>query len=121
MDTKLLIISILEAIYIIYMFRYFKTTYSFNLLPLKFLDSSLYLKHQKYATQIPESHVCPFGQDISWVIGLFLIARNFVPCFMEYNNWILGFILIGCLLNLNCLVYFLPIIIVEIIKVGKLV
>ena len=37
MLDKRLIISIIEAIYVIYMFKYFKTTYSFNLLPLKFL------------------------------------------------------------------------------------
>jgi hypothetical protein len=111
---KRLIISIIEAIYVIYMFKYYKTTYSFNLLPLKFLDNSLYLKHQKYATDVPESHICPFGHDMSFVIAAFLILRNFIPCLMEYNICILAIISIGCFMNINAVVYFLPVIITEI-------
>ena len=112
-DKKGLIISIVEAIYVIYMFKYFKTTYSFNLLPLKFLDNSLYLQHQKYATETPESHICPFGHDMSYFIAVFLIARNFIPCLRDWNLIILGLIFLGCFLNLNAVVYFLPVIITE--------
>ena len=111
---KRLIISIIEGIYVIYMFRYFKTTYSFNLLPLKFLDNSLYLKHIKYSTDVPESHICPFGHDMAFVIAAFLILRNFIPCLMEYNTCILAIISIGCFMNINAVVYFLPVIITEI-------
>lgn len=112
LDKKLLI-SIVEAIYVIYMFRYFETTYSFNLLPLKFLDNSLYLQHQKYATDTPESHICPFGHDMSYFIAAFLIARNFIPCLREWNLIILGLIFLGCFLNLNAVVYFLPVVLTE--------
>ena len=108
-----LIISIIESIYIIYMFRYFKTTYSFNLIPLKFLDNNEYLKHQKYYSQEAVSHICPFGHDMAFVIAGFLILRNFIPCLLEYNNWVIGLIFLGCFLNLNCVVYILPVLLIE--------
>ena len=113
MDQVALIISIIESIYIIYIFRYFKTTYSFNLLIFKFLDENEYLRHQKNSSQVPVSHICPFGHDMSYVIAGFLILRNFIPCLMEYNNWIIGLIFLGCFLNLNCVVYFLPVLLIE--------
>ena len=114
MNQLRLIISIIESIYIIYMFKYFKTTYSFNLLPFQFLDYSEYLKHQKYNSQEPVSHICPFGHDMAYVIAGFLVLRNFIPCLMNYNSWIIGLIFLGCFLNLNCVVYFLPILIIEV-------
>ena len=113
MDLAKLIISIIEACYIFYMFRCFKTTYSFNLLPLKFLNNSLYLKHQEYNSKIPVSHICPFGHDMAWFISGYLVIRNFLPCFDKANKWIIGLITLGCCLNLNALFYFLPIIIIE--------
>ena len=115
-----LLISIIEAIYIIYMFRYFKTTFSFNLIPLKFLDNNEYLRHQKYYTQNPESHICPFGHDMAFLIGFYLVVRNFLPKLMEYNNLIIGLIFLGCFLNFNCVVYFLPIFIIEFFKIEKI-
>ena len=113
MDQYKFLISIIEASYIFYMFRCFKTTYSFNLLPLKFLNNSLYLKHQEYNSNIPVSHICPFGHDMAWLIAGYLVVRNFIPCFDQANIWIIGLITLGCFLNLNAFVYFLPIIIIE--------
>ena len=113
MNKIQIIISIIESIYVVYMFRFFKTTYSFNLIPLKFLDENQYLAHQKYNSQNPISHICPFGHDMAFVIAGYLILRNFVPCLMEYNSWIIGLIFLGCFLNFNCVVYFLPIVLIE--------
>ena len=121
LTNKVLIISIIEALYVIYMFRYFKTTYSFNYLPLQFLDNSLYLKHQKNATNTPESHICLFGHDMAFVIAAFLILRNFIPCLMEYNTCILSLILIGCFINLNAIAYILPVIVIETLLKLKLI
>ena len=120
-NNKILIISVIEAVYVIYMFKYFKTTYSFNYLPLQFLDNSLYLKHQKNATNTPESHICLFGHDMAFVIAAFLILRNFIPCLMEYNTCILSLILIGCFLNLNAIAYILPVILIETLLKLKLI
>ena len=113
MNQVSLIISIIESVYVIYMFRYFKTTYSFNLIPLKFLDENEYLKHQKIYSQEAVSHICPFGHDMAFVIAGFLILRNFIPCLMKFNNWIIGLIFLGCFLNFNCVVYFLPVLLTE--------
>ena len=113
MNKIQIIISVIESIYVVYMFRFFKTTYSFNLLPLKFLDENQYLAHQKYNSQTAVSHICPFGHDMAFVIAGYLILRNFIPCLMEYNSWIIGLIFLGCFLNFNCVVYFLPIVLIE--------
>ena len=111
---KLLIISIIESIYIIFMFRYFKTTYSFNLLPYQVFNNSEYLKHQKTNSEVPISHICQLGNDICFLIGLYLVGRNFCKPIMEYNQYIIYFIFICCFSNLNALIYFLPILFIEI-------
>ena len=112
MDKKLLI-SLLEAIYVVYMFRIFKTTVSMNLIPLKFLDYSSYLIHQKENSSIPVSHICKFGHDMAVVIAIFLILRNYMPKLMKYNKTVLGLIIFGCFMNLNALIYFLPVVVIE--------
>ena len=112
--NRFLIISIIEALYIIYMFRYFKTTYSFNLLPYQVFNNSEYLKHQKINSEFAMSHICQLGNDICFLIGLYLIIRNFNKQIMEYNKCIIYFIFFCCFSNLNALVYFLPILFLEI-------
>ena len=112
-------ISVLEALYVLYMFRFFKTTFSMNLLPLKFLDYNEYMIHEKQSTETPVSHICPFGHDMAIVIALYLIIRNYIPGIMKYNKIILGFITFGCLMNLNALLYFLPVIIIELVMIDK--
>ena len=109
-----LIISIIEALYIIYMFRYFKTTYSFNLLPYQVFNNSEYLKHQKTNSEFNISHICSLGNDICFFIGIYFIARNYYKQIKEYNKYIIYFIFICCFSNLNALVYFLPILFLEV-------
>ena len=109
----LFLISLIEALYIVYMFRYFKTTVSMNLIPLRFLDYSSYMIHQKKSSNVPVSHICQFGHDMAFVIGGFFILRNYVPWIMKNNSKIIVLILFGCLLNINALVYFLPILLIE--------
>jgi len=112
--NKRVIISLIETIYIIYMFNYFKTKialdYGFILNLFKIENG--FFKHQVnnglYKFENPENMICPFGHFISWFIGLFLILRNYIPFFKKINKIIVTIILFGSLMNINAFVYLLP-------------
>ena len=120
-----LIISIIEAIYIIYFLRYFKTTKSFDYgKSLKILYNFLnisdnkYLNHQISETKEKISHICPFGHFMALVIGFYLIIRVFLPFSKKkkiyINLIILALIFIGSFLNFNAVIYLIPFFIIEI-------
>ena len=121
MNTKE-IISIFEAIYIVFMFNYFKTKIALdhgcilNLLKNIGLynDKLNHYTQSMYKLEEPINMVCPFGHFISWFIGLFLIIRNYYPKINKYNNIVLILLFIGSWMNINVLVYLIPIFIIEI-------
>ena len=106
---RLLTVSIIECIYLIYMFRYFKTRKDFNIFtsPKNWL-----LKHttdDNYSLRI-----CPFGQVAIFVLVFILLARHFlnIPQYLIYMTLVVSFLL--SLININALVYLLPVWIMEI-------
>lgn len=112
------IISFLEAIYVIYMLNYFKTTvimdFGLILYYLKKLGiNSKYLNHQITQINEPMNLVCPFGHLMSWFIAAFFILRNYSDVLNKYNKCIVILIFIGSLMNFNVVVYLLPIFILE--------
>ena len=114
MNKQLLLISIIEAVYIYYMFNYFKTTFSIHH-PLEYLmENSAYLKHPIYTGEF-ENKICDFGKNASILIGCWLIVRNFIDYdkIKEINNILINIILIGTFMNMNALLYYLPIFILE--------
>ena len=121
MNTKE-IISIFEAIYIVFMFNYFKTKIALdhgcilNLLKNIGLynDKLNHYTQSMYKLEEPINMVCPFGHFISWFIGLFLIIRNYYPKINKYNNIVLILLFIGSWMNINVLAYLIPIFIIEI-------
>ena len=116
---KHLFISTIEAIYIIFMLNYFKTKialdHGFVLDLLKKIGiSSNSLNHQIYKLEEPVNMVCPFGHFISWFIALFFILRNYIPCLKKINRFVIILLFIGSWMNINVLIYLLPIFIIEI-------
>ena len=114
---KKLIISIVQAIYIIYMFNYFETTYSFET-SRQLLLSGIFLHPIKDSTY-PVSHICPFGHMMAYPIAVYLIGRNFVlnndPRLSKKMNYlVLMLIFVGSLMNINAIVYLIPYFITEI-------
>lgn len=109
-----IIISVIKAIYIMYMFIYFKTTYNFAHDVTTYFTSDFF-KHPIYKIYYPENLVCPFGHMMSVILGIFLIVRSFfiIPIF-EIIVLCLTFI-ISVALNLNTAVYLIPYFIIEII------
>lgn len=101
-------ISILESIYLVYMFLFFKTSIDFNVLasPKGWLFE--HLLGDTYGLR-----VCPFGRIAIFALIFILIMRHFInisPMFVKISLGIAGFL---SLINLNAFVYLIPIILFE--------
>lgn len=117
----MILFFILEAIYVIYILRYYKTTHSF-IIPendnIQNLFSGNYIKHNTYNTDTPEHHICKFGRDVSLIIGLYLFVRVYYIYNNKKWNWTLNklmvFIIFICsFMNMNAVVYLIPFFIFE--------
>ena len=107
-------ISILEGIYIFYMFVLFKTSYSINHPFEKDWNISM-LKHPISSTY--ESKICPLGKITGVFLLLWFIFRYKIKNNNRYNILILTVVGVSSLLlNLNALVYLLPILFIEYFK-----
>ena len=101
-------ISILESIYLVYMFLFFKTSIDFNVLasPKGWLFE--HLIGDTYGLR-----VCLFGRIAIFALIFVLIMRDFInisPLFVKISLGVAGFL---SLINLNALVYLLPVILFE--------
>ena len=115
MISNKLLISIFEGIYIIYMFNFFKTKKNIAH-PLSYFDNPI-LYHPIENSDKPQNMICPLGNYGSYLIGIYLIGRNFMKLkkniLRQINNYILIFILLATLMNFNATLYFMPILIIE--------
>ena len=105
---KLLYISLIESIYLIYMFHFLTTTVDFN-----FMESPTgdFFKHA--IGDEKTYRICPFGQYAIFLLIAILIGRNFLYI---SNFFVITSIIIASLLslmNMNALVYLLPVVITE--------
>ena len=119
MKLSLEIITIIEAIYIIYVLNYFKTRYSIAH-PLTYFDDPLFY-HPIGKSKEPISNICQFGHQASWYLAIYLIIR-YIMIYHKYVHidaikcfsWIiLSMVIIGSLLNFNAVLYLLPVFILE--------
>ena len=73
--------------------------------------------HQFNDSETKISHICPFGHIMALIIGLYLVARVFLPIDtknkIRLNLIVLAFIFIGSFMNFNAVVYLTPFFIVE--------
>lgn len=121
---KLLIITIVEAIYMVYMYNYFKTTSTFHNPLEKMLNNQVFsdfFKHPMYSSEYG-SKICPFGNYMGFILGFWVILRyilnRYPPSLSSkiriINKIIFIAVLLGSmLLNFNSFVYYLPIFIYE--------
>lgn len=114
------LIYFIQAIYIVYMLNWFKTTWNFAH-PLTKFDWE-YLAHPVNKLDKPINPVCTLGNNLSWLLGEYLILRGlyldlFVkPDILLVNSLHLGILGIGfllSLLNFNVTIYLLPFILFE--------
>ena len=96
-------IRILEALYIIYMFCFFETSVDFNVLAS---PRGYWFKH--LIGNAVGNRICPFGHvSIFALVAVLLFgSRRLIKC-----GLVVAFIL--SLMNLNALVYLIPVFIVE--------
>jgi hypothetical protein len=105
-------ITIVEAIYVFYMLRYFTTTYNFAHPLLDF--SSNYFKHPIEVIDQPRNLICEFGHDCAIFLSLIVLLRLFNINII--NKYILFLIFILSLMNFNALIYLIPFFIYELCK-----
>ena len=107
---------IIESVYIIYMLRYFKTRYEIHH-PLEYFITKDFIKHPIY-TSIYESKICPLGNIGCFILAFLILLRWYKR--WEKNKWsriVLFITIFVSLLNMNAIVYLLPVFIYEIINI----
>jgi hypothetical protein len=122
----MLVVSLLEGLYVMYMFIYFKTCYNLEvgrgyngslskyIKKITSMDYSEILYHSKEKCRTEKSQICLFGKYGSVLIFFYLLLREFVSL-PKYTNLIVFVIILGlCMLNYNAVLYMLPIISIEI-------
>lgn len=122
---KLIFISIVQAIYIIYMLNYFKTKYSLAH-PLTYFENKL-IYHPIGKSDKPISNICKLGNILSWYLGLFVVLRSI---FIENNTINIKYIklvslaglcigVILSMMNFNAVLYLLPHFILEFVLINN--
>ena len=123
----LVYISIIEILYIYYMFQIFETRFTINnpweKFQLNYLNETVserifsFLNHPTSDSSIPESKICLFGKKIIYLLIIYLIFRlglehNFLK---QINPIVLMITFILSLANLNALIYLTPFFFIEIL------
>lgn len=121
-DNNMLLVSIIEALYLIYMFNFFKTTMAFHHPFEIFLTSfSEYVKHP-IKTGLYENKICRFGNDISYIFAIYIILRfilyktNSIKqnmlCLINKTLIYVAFV-VSLLMNMNAVIYLIPLLLLE--------
>ena len=121
------IIPIIESIYIIYMWNFFKTTYSFhniwetNLMSIQNLPD--FFKHQIKNTEY-SNKICPLGNLSAYLLAIWIIISKIItPTYLsnksqQYINLTTKIIFIitailAFIMNLNAFIYLIPVFVYE--------
>lgn len=115
----MIIISIIECIYLIYMLNFFKTHYSLAH-PLTYFNND-FLRHPIGRSDRKICHICPLGNIGAYIISFFIIVRLILIKYnllskniiVICNKIALIIIFLMCLLNFNALFYLIPFFILE--------
>lgn len=107
-------ISIIESIYLFYMFRHFKTSVDFNMSRKSCISHKIF---DHLVTNQKGLRICPFGRVAILALIAILLLRHFISIPPKYIRaaFIIGAVL--SLLNLNAVVYLLPVFAVEFFNV----
>jgi hypothetical protein len=107
-----LLTSILLSIYLIYMFLFFKTSIDFNIILGNFCNN-LFLPKGKFFQHLVGNEkglrICPFGRVAIFALILILIGRHFFKISKKTINIVLFISFILSLMNMNALVYLVPV------------
>lgn len=103
-----LYISFAESLYLIYMFHFFQTSVDFNIMnsPTGYMFEHLIGNERGL-------RICPFGRIAVFILIFIFIGRNYFYISQSTINCILVLTFIISLVNLNALIYILPILFIE--------
>ena len=115
-----IILNIIEALYILYMFNYFKTKYSVHLSWEYITQKHSFLRHP-IKTGVYESKICPLGNLVGWLLPIWIFFRTYSYIYKINSKYIsiLNYILWGVifilsfLMNVNAFIYLIPVFILE--------
>ena len=117
--NNFLVISIIEAVYVIYMMNYFKTRYSLAH-PFTYFENKL-LYHPIGKADKPICNICPLGNYGGFMIAIYVILRWVIytnaKCSKDlklFSIFVLVLVFMTSLLNFNAVVYLLPYFVTEI-------
>lgn len=126
-NDHFLILSLVEAIYVVYMLNYFKTRYSLAH-PLTYFENEI-LYHPIGKAENPICQICPLGNWGSYLIAFFIVTRAVLYNYLDNkaikNNTrfasllVLTIVFILSLLNFNAVVYLVPYFAIEIFLIMK--
>lgn len=108
-------IYILEAIYAIYVFNFFKTKWYIHH-PLEYIitDNLGYLLKHPIESSEYDSKICKFGNIVGYMTGIWIMSRLAIRQNTKININIMRTIFVGSMiLNFNSFVYYLPIFLLE--------
>jgi hypothetical protein len=122
------IITIIETVYLYYMFHIFRTKYSFHH-PFEYLvndNLGNYFEHPIGIYDNNKSKICKFGRDGTLVLIGYLLLRylllkiNLISKnrIMIFNKIVLLIIFILSWMNLNAVIYYLPFILFDLYYVN---
>ena len=110
--NNLLILSLIESFYLIFMFHVFETSVDFNFLPPGILArNSEWFQH--ILGNEKGLRICLFGRVMIFVLIAILIARNFITISKFQIRWALIMSFILSLMNMNAVVYLTPVWLLE--------
>jgi len=114
MNHPKMFVSILESVYLIYMYNFFETKYSFHHPFELFITGNFdYLKHP-INSGVVESKICSFGKHASYIGAMYLIVRLMFTQIYKLNTKIVfSCMIISFFMNINSFIYLLPIFFVE--------
>ena len=105
---RLLTISIVESVYLTYMFHFLQTSVDFN-----FMESPT-TSFFKHAVGNEKTYrICPFGKYAIVLLIAVLLGRNLISISKFFVAVSMGIALFLSLMNMNALIYLLPVVIVE--------
>ena len=108
----LLILSLIESFYLIFMFHVFETSVDFNFLPPGLLArNSVWFQH--ILGNEKGLRICLFGRVIIFALIAILIARNFITISRTQFRWVLITSFILALMNMNAVAYLMPVWLLE--------
>ena len=119
-NTEFLLVSLVQAVYVIYMMNYFKTKYSLAH-PFSYFENK-FLYHPIGKSDKPICNICPLGNYGGFLIAIYVILRWVIFTNMKKKNsgiklfsiFALLLVFMLSLLNFNAVVYLLPYFISEV-------